>query len=328
MAGCAAQRSWPPRRPRSPQPPPAWRPDPAALVALAWVHLERNELRKAGSRLKQAVAALAVSPDKPVSAVACLAAALGGLAEGRAGTAAQFLARARSGWPAPAWIDQKLSMIESRAHVVAGDIEAALAAAKRADYDSSPEAAITLAHAWLAAGDRTNARHALAPALTALCRAPEQVRLQALLADARLSYTSGDHARGHRALASALRLAAREQIRLPFIMERGWIGPVLQHDAELAQAYQRLLALAQCHDQLLTPMKSPAGDAVLVVEPLTGREREVLRHFPSMLSTAEIASEMQISIHIVKTHIKHIYRKLATSRRREAVRRARQLELI
>ena len=124
-------------------------------------------------------------------------------------------------------------MIESRAHVVAGDIEAALAAAKRADCDSSPEAAVTLAHAWVVAGDRANARHALATVLTASSRAPERVHLQALLADAQLGYTSGDHARGHRALASALRLAAREQLRLPFIMERGWIGPVLQHDPEL-----------------------------------------------------------------------------------------------
>jgi LuxR family transcriptional regulator, maltose regulon positive regulatory protein len=307
---------------------PRWQPDPAAPVALAWVHLQRNELRKAGSRLQQAVAALAASPDKPVSAVACLVAALAGLAEGRAATAVQFLARARSGWSAPAWIDQKLSMIESRAHITAGDIEAALAAAKRADYDSSLEAAITLAHAWLAAGDRNNARHALAPALTALRGAPEQVRLQAWLADARLSYSTGDRIQGQRALAAALRLAAREQLRLPFIMQRGWIGPVLRHDPELAQAYQRLLVPAQRHDQLLTSLKTPAEDAVLVVEPLTGREREVLRHFSSLLSTAEIASEMQISIHTVKTHIKHIYRKLATSRRGEAVRRARQLELI
>ena len=310
------------------RPPSGSRPDPAALVAVAWVHLQRNELRKAGSRLKQANAALAVSPDKPLSAVACLVAAFASLAEGRAATAVQFLARARSGWPAPAWIDQKLSMIESRAQVAAGDIEAALAAAKRAGYDNSLEAAITLAHAWLAAGDRNNARHALAPVLAVLRRAPEQVRLQAWLVDAQLSYSTGDHTRGQRALAAALRLAAREQLRLPFIMQRGWIGPVLQHDPELAQSYQGLLAPARRHEQLPAPPGTPAKDALLVVEPLTGREREVLRHFPSLLSTAEIASEMQISIYTVKTHIKHIYRKLATSRRGEAVRRARQLELI
>ena len=47
-----------------------------------------------------------------------------------------------------------------------------------------------------------------------------------------------------------------------------------------------------------------------------------------MLSTAEVASEMHISIHTVKTHLQNICRKLAATRRGEAVRRARQLELI
>ena len=47
-----------------------------------------------------------------------------------------------------------------------------------------------------------------------------------------------------------------------------------------------------------------------------------------MLNTAEIASEMCISINTVKAHLKSSYRKLAVTHRGEAVRRARQLELI
>ncbi len=47
-----------------------------------------------------------------------------------------------------------------------------------------------------------------------------------------------------------------------------------------------------------------------------------------MLNAAEIASEMHITVNTVKTHLRNIYRKLATTRRAEAVRRARQLELI
>jgi LuxR family maltose regulon positive regulatory protein len=65
-----------------------------------------------------------------------------------------------------------------------------------------------------------------------------------------------------------------------------------------------------------------------VAEPLTEREREVLLHLSSMLSSAEIATVMYISINTVKTHLRHIYRKLATAHRSEAVRRARQLGLI
>jgi len=47
-----------------------------------------------------------------------------------------------------------------------------------------------------------------------------------------------------------------------------------------------------------------------------------------MLSPAEAAIEMHITVNTVKTHLTHIYRKLATTRRSEAVRRARQLDLI
>ena len=65
-----------------------------------------------------------------------------------------------------------------------------------------------------------------------------------------------------------------------------------------------------------------------MVEPLSEREREVLRHVADMLSTAEVAREMHISIDTVKSHVKNIRRKLAASGRGEAVRRARQLELI
>jgi LuxR family maltose regulon positive regulatory protein len=66
----------------------------------------------------------------------------------------------------------------------------------------------------------------------------------------------------------------------------------------------------------------------VAVEPLTEREREVLRHVSDMLNTAEVASEMYISINTVKTHLKSIFRKLAATHRGEAVRRAQQLELI
>ena len=77
------------------------------------------------------------------------------------------------------------------------------------------------------------------------------------------------------------------------------------------------------------PRRAPRiRPACLAVEPLTEREREVLRHVSGMLNTAEVASEMYISVNTVKSHLKSIYRKLAATHRGEAVRRARQLELI
>jgi LuxR family maltose regulon positive regulatory protein len=307
--------------------PRAQRPNPAALVALAWTHLERNELREAHGRLKQADAALQESPDELIGAVACLAAACTALADRRAAAAVQIIARARSGWSPPAWLRQRLSLAESRAHVMAGDIQAALAAAGNGGY-GSPEVAVASVYAWLAAGNRHNATRALAPVLAIENQAPAPVRLQALLVDAQLSYSSGDRARGHRSLASALRLAQREQLRLPFAIERGWIEPVLRRDPVLADAHQRLFAPAPRPTQLPAPPAPADQAAPLAIQPLTEREREVLRHVGRLLGTTEIASEMCISINTVKSHMKSILRKLAVTRRSDAVRRARELQLI
>jgi len=296
-------------------------------VALAWVHLQRNELREATSRLKQADAALAGSPDQLIAAVGYLVAACGALAEGRAAVATQIIIRARAGRSIPAWLDHELSLIQSRACAAAGDLPAATAAAERAGADTSPEVAVTLAHARMTAGDGDNARRALLPAFAADGRAPDRVRVQAWLVDARLGYSSGDHARGRRSLASALRLAEPEQLRLPFAMERSWIVQVLRSDPDLAGAHQGLLTPALPREQL-PPPAAPDQPAALTVEPLSAREREVLRHVSDMLSTTEVAMEMHISIHTVKTHLRSIYRKLAATHRGEAVRRARRLGLI
>jgi LuxR family maltose regulon positive regulatory protein len=79
--------------------------------------------------------------------------------------------------------------------------------------------------------------------------------------------------------------------------------------------------------------EQPAGGAQTVLtgdlaDPLTQREHAVLQFLPTSMSTAEIADELCLSVNTVKTHLAAIYRKLPASRRREAVQRARQLELI
>jgi LuxR family maltose regulon positive regulatory protein len=65
-----------------------------------------------------------------------------------------------------------------------------------------------------------------------------------------------------------------------------------------------------------------------LLEPLSGKEYVVLRYLPTLMSNQEIAGELFVSVNTIKTHLKSIYRKLDTSNRREAVRRARELRLI
>jgi LuxR family maltose regulon positive regulatory protein len=63
-------------------------------------------------------------------------------------------------------------------------------------------------------------------------------------------------------------------------------------------------------------------------DPLTQRELTILRFLGTSMSTTEIADELCLSVNTVKTHLAAIYRKLPATGRREAVLRARELELI
>jgi len=61
---------------------------------------------------------------------------------------------------------------------------------------------------------------------------------------------------------------------------------------------------------------------------LTGRKVTVLRYLQGTMSNVEISSHLSVSINTVKTHVRSICRKLAVVRRREAVRKARELNLL
>lgn len=66
-------------------------------------------------------------------------------------------------------------------------------------------------------------------------------------------------------------------------------------------------------------------DDLRLVEPLTERERDVLRFLPSRLTVREIADELFVSTNTLKFHLKVIYRKLGVSSRAEAADVARRL---
>jgi LuxR family maltose regulon positive regulatory protein len=72
---------------------------------------------------------------------------------------------------------------------------------------------------------------------------------------------------------------------------------------------------------------SPSPPTEGLVETLSEREKTVLRCLATLLSVEEISRELFVSTNTVKTHIKHIYRKLGVGRRRDAVDRARALHL-
>ena len=65
-----------------------------------------------------------------------------------------------------------------------------------------------------------------------------------------------------------------------------------------------------------------------MIEPLSEREMEVLKLLRSELSGPEIAQQLIVSLHTLRTHTNNIFKKLGVNNRRAAVRRAEELNLL
>ncbi len=96
---------------------------------------------------------------------------------------------------------------------------------------------------------------------------------------------------------------------------------------QIAAAVQAAVHGLLVFDDALLPAAAPAGDVELV-EPLSGRELDVLRHLAEGLSNKEIARALDISEHTVKFHVNAILGKLGAQSRTEAVVRATRAGLI
>lgn len=70
------------------------------------------------------------------------------------------------------------------------------------------------------------------------------------------------------------------------------------------------------------------GLAVQPADPLSRREKEVLRWLVTGQSNSEIAMRLQLSQETVKSHVSNMYRKLGVSNRQQAALQALRLELV
>ena len=130
-------------------------------------------------------------------------------------------------------------------------------------------------------------------------------------------------AAGH-ALERALGLAEPDGTLLWF-----WLHPapgLLRRHARYRTAHPALIAdiLSLLAGQAPA---SPAGPPP-PLEPLSDSEIRVLRYLPTNLSAPQIAGELHVSHNTIRTHMRHLYAKLGTHRRSEAVERARALGLL
>ncbi|MEU8654359.1 LuxR C-terminal-related transcriptional regulator [Streptomyces sp. NPDC048737] len=290
-------------------------------LVLAAVAVDRDDLGRAQALLDQLSDPAARDPV--AAAVRSIAAARLFLARGRPRAALAATDPALSTEVASPWARGHAALIASAVHLAEGRPEAA-AEALEPVADEQPACVVGAARARLAAGDRHAALHLL-DAVTARGSVGPAVTVRAALVRAQAAYVAGDVATARRLVAHTLVEARREKLRRPFLEAGPWIGPLLA-TAPLRALAAGWLVPGPAPDGGLNP--SATEPAPVLVERLSGRERDVLQRLAQMMSTEDIAADLFVSVNTVKTHLKSAYRKLSVSRRGDAVRRARELRLL
>ncbi|HJQ88847.1 MAG TPA: LuxR C-terminal-related transcriptional regulator, partial [Propionibacteriaceae bacterium] len=148
--------------------------------------------------------------------------------------------------------------------------------------------------------------------------------LEILVVQALAQQTQGDIPGALAPLHRALTLAEPEGYVRTFVDE----GPAM---ASLLRAAAKQGIVRSYVGSLLAAFDT-TGDRGQVkqglIEPLSERELDVLRLLRTDLDGPDIARELVVSLHTVRSHTKNIYAKLGVNNRRAAVRRAAELDLL
>ena len=291
----------------------------AASVTLAATALMWNDLPAVREHMSRAATTLSARLDPLCATGIALvrARAAGGRSGGRRALAVLQAARDHlAEWHPSAAVTDLVELSAIRAHLALGDVCSARRCLEL--LSDSAERMLMRGLILAADGDRVGARRIL----TELSGLPAR---PGTLQDAALSLgglaMAGDDARtAVRALRTALEYGRPERLRRPFVEAGGWVRQLLREQPGLTAE----------HDWLSLPAPDQhAGRWAAPAQPsLTDREIQVLDRLAQALSIEEIANALFLSANTVKTHLKSIYRKLGTSDRSAAARRARELRLL
>ena len=298
-----------------------------AHAVLATVHLWRNELDEAERCIETAREILRGSGEPLLGPAVAQVEASVLLARGEAVTALNVLRGASAVESLPTFLRVSSALIEAELWVALGEPDRARRTIADIAAVDAPDMPIGLARLELASGNPVQALKAVA---TFLADERDAVfpfaRTEAWMMSALARDAIHDEPGALRALERGLDIAE----------PRGYSNVILRYGAPARSLLRRHIANGSGHrsfaGELLNVLDSPTAasrnDVAPLLEPLSERELAVLRFLPTMMSNAEIASEMFVSVNTVKTHLKHVYRKLDVADRRDAVRRARRLRLL
>jgi LuxR family maltose regulon positive regulatory protein len=221
--------------------------------------------------------------------------------------------------PARAGVLDQIDARAARVLLAAGDRERAAALVER--LPEGPDRRSLLAQLLLADGGHVEARRLLdAVDETDL---PPATRLAGALARVSCALAAGESGEAE---AAAVLAVAEPHGYLFAVAEAG--ADVLAAVCEVGRRRPQTPYL----ERLLhtRPHAVPADRPTIEyqIDALSDRERTVLRYLVTAMSYREIADDLYVSVNTVKTHVKHIIRKLHADSRADAIRRARELRYL
>jgi LuxR family maltose regulon positive regulatory protein len=148
--------------------------------------------------------------------------------------------------------------------------------------------------------------------------------IEILVLQALASQMEGDIPAALVPLQRALTLAEPEGYVRMFVDEGSSMAILLEAVAKrgITLNYVHHLLAASGKVEIRTPVKQPLS------EPLSDRERDVLRLLGTDLDGPDVARALMVSLSTLRTHTRNIYTKLEVNSRRAAVRRAEELHLL
>ena len=198
---------------------------------------------------------------------------------------------------------------------------------------ASGEIRMALAALRIAQDDPHAATVALAPVLSGAAPvAPATWLAHACTLEAIARDALGDPAAARDALRRALDIAMPDGVLTAFLFHppaRELFDRYAPDRSDQAAMVAEIRSLLPAEPKLRAPRGSPRpAESFRLVDPLSKTEIRVLRYLPTNLSAPEIARELSLSVHTVRTHIRHLFAKLGVHGRTEAVARARALGLL
>jgi LuxR family transcriptional regulator, maltose regulon positive regulatory protein len=303
--------------------------DLTAPIALELAEAQRAydaaEFQVMAGAVSRALAAVPIENDLALAALAAQMRARLLLATGQVSGAKSVLEGAPT-------LRRGTAMLQTDHDILLATVEIALGRPHRAlrlvdrhrDGPFEAPISVTSAKAHLALGDLDAADNCIRKVVAGPAKQRGRGPLvDALLCGAQIAQLRDDAPRAVELVCRAIEIADGD-FALPFVRLADVFAPLLANHPLVANQWPA--PVHRSADQVA--IETGHHGKPRLPEPLTEREQAVLRFLATTMSTAEIAAELYLSVNTIKTHLGSIYRKLAANRRKEAVVRARELELL